>query len=58
MKGTQVEIAGYIPESMRWDTKFDKFMKQLAKRGITYAEWQKEKYRTTVERKRGISNGL
>lgn len=58
MKGTQVESAGYIPESMRWDTKFDKFMKDLNKKGISYADWQKEKYRTTVERKRGNNNGL
>lgn len=58
MKGTSIEVAGYIPESMRWETKFDKFMKQLAKKGITYAEWQNEKYRTTVERKRGNNNGL
>ena len=58
MKGTQVESAGYIPESMRWDTKFDKFMKELNKQGLTYAQWQNQKYRTTVERKRGISNGL
>ena len=58
MKGTQVESAGYIPESMRWETKFDKFMKRLAKQGITYAEWQKEKYRVTVSHKGGTRNGL
>ena len=46
MKCTSIEVAGYIPESMRWETKFDKFMKQLHKQGLTYAEWQNKKYAT------------
>ena len=58
MKGTQVESAGYIPESMRWDTNFDIFMKKLNKNKISYAEWQKERYRTTVSHKGGVVNGL
>ena len=56
MKGTQVESAGYIPESMRWDTKFDKFMNNLNKKKVSYAEWQKERYRTTVSHKGGVTN--
>lgn len=58
MKGTRVEGAGYIPQNMRWDTKFEKFLKKLNKKGMTYAEWQKEKYRTTVSHKNGKVNGL
>ena len=58
MKGTQVESASYIPASMKWDTKFDKFMNKLNKNKMTYAEWQKERYRTTVSHKGGVVNGL
>lgn len=53
MKGTSIEVAGYIPESMRWETKFDKFMKQLHKQGLTYAEWQNQKYATKSTYKGG-----
>ena len=46
-----INNAGILP-------KFDKFMKRLAKQGITYSEWQKEKYRVTVSNKGGTRNGL
>lgn len=58
MKGTQIESASYIPDSMKWDTKFDKFMQKLNKDNVSYADWQKEKYRTTVSHKGGRVYGL
>lgn len=56
MKGTQVESASYIPKEMKWDTKFDKFMQNLNANKVSYADWQKMKYRTTVSHKRGVVN--
>ena len=53
MKGNSIVTSGYIPESMRRETKFDKFMKQLHKQGLTYAEWQKQKYPIKSTRKGG-----
>lgn len=58
MKGTQVQTASYIPKEMKWDTEFDKFMKMLNASKVSYAEWQKLRYRTTVSHKGGIVNGL
>ena len=58
MKGTHVEVASYIPEGMKWETRFDKFMKNLHKQGKTYAEWQNEKYGTRVSHKEGKVYGL
>ena len=43
-KSMHVITSGYIPKEMQYETKFDKFMKKLNKQGMTYAEWQKEKY--------------
>lgn len=43
---------------MKWDTKFDLFMKRLHKEGKTYAEWQKEKYPIKATYKGGKKNGL
>ena len=58
MKGTQVQSASYIPESMKWDTKFDKFMQGLHKKGQSYAQWQNEKYATRTSHKGGVVNEL
>lgn len=58
MKGTSVQTASYIPNDMKWETNFDKFMKMLNANKVPYAEWQKQKYRTTVSHKGGVVNGL
>lgn len=58
MKGTSVETASYIPMEMKWDTKFDLFMKRLHKEGKEYVEWQKEKYPVKATYKGGKKNEL
>ena len=52
-KTMSVITSGYIPKDMRYDTKFDKFMKQLNKNGILYSEWQKAKYPVKARYKYG-----
>lgn len=34
------------------DTKFEKFLGKIHKQGLTYSDWQNEKYKTTVDREK------
>lgn len=49
MKGTHV-VGSNITKADHRDTKFEKFLKKIHKQGMTYAEWQNEKYGVRVDR--------